>query len=116
MFFCEQRQKKDEEINFHFFSVYVPWGYGETVYWRKKAEIRYSQMIWQVYPNLTVTFFKTFKAKIIALISSIEVPHPVFPLPTDVDNFSLKYLKILEVRREDTILVCYQRSLIPKES
>lgn len=61
-------------------------------------------------------FFKKIKVKIIALISSIEVPYPIFSLPTDVADFSLKYLRILEVRRGDTILFCFQSSLIPKES
>lgn len=46
-------------------------------------------------------FFKKFKVKIIALISGIEVPYPIFSLPTDVADFSLKYLRILEVRREE---------------
>lgn len=75
---------------------------------KKKTEIIYTQRIWQVYPNLTVISFKMFKVKIIAFLSSLEVLHPVFPLPTDAAESCLKDLSILiKVKRGDTIFFCY---------
>lgn len=48
-----------------------------------------------------------FKVKTTAFIFSLEVLHPLFPLPTAAADFSLKYLSILKVKGGDTTLFCY---------
>lgn len=107
--------KKKEKETFIFFS--------EGEYFRvmqrmssgkKKTEIIYTQKIWQVYPNLTVISFKMFKVKATAFIFSLEVLHPVFPLPTDAADFFLKYLSILKVKSGNTLFSVIRVPQFPK--
>lgn len=105
MFFYAEKKKEKETFTFsqgEYFGVMQRMSAG-----KKKTEIIYTQRIWQVYPNLTVISFKMFKVKIIAFLSSLEVLHPVFPLPTDAAESCLKDLSILKVKRGDTIFFCY---------
>lgn len=98
------------------FLLWVPCCWEDVCLKENRAEIRCICENFQVYTHPIVAIFKNFKVKILALITSIAVPHSSFPLPVDaVANFTLNTCQSWKWEERTPFPPLYQRLFIPKE-